>query len=157
MFGIVLNTPLIVFEHFASREEFKVAPEFQISILLTFIWKGLVYLSNEKTRTISNIVTPRRATLQNLTSHCFNLCAEFFFSFTSVNFSLFWGQCDVLISNRFSKYLSAQIFRSRYKTMKNEFYRQKKNEMKHLKWYDCPLLINLPFFTNLIMILPVCR
>ena len=82
MFDILPNMPFIVFEHFASREEFKVPSEFQIMIFLTFIWIGLMYFSNGKTRTISNIVTSRRVTLQNLTLYCFSPCAEISFTFT---------------------------------------------------------------------------
>ena len=58
------NTPRVVFLLFASREEFKIVPEFDILILLTFHWKGLISPSKVKT-TILNIVTPRCTTLRN--------------------------------------------------------------------------------------------
>ena len=99
------NTPWVVFLLFALREGFKVVLEFDILILLTFLWKGLISPSKVKT-TILNIVTPRCVTLRNWN----------FVSLTYVRkekFSLFLDQCVVLILNRFSTYLPDQIFRYR--------------------------------------------
>ena len=80
---MVLGIKVLIRDHsFNTYAKFSEKLTFPAQTFLTFIWIGLMYFSNGKTRTISNIVTPRRVTLQNLTLYCFNLCAEISFTFT---------------------------------------------------------------------------